>query len=682
MGAYVIPAFEAEATIAAIVRELLSSTPPGVATPVVVVDDGSSDRTGERAGEAGAIVLVHPRNLGKGAALETGLHWAKEQGHTVVVTLDADGQHPPLEAIRLLQHPASADSLLIGVRDLARAGAPTANRRSNAFSNIVLSAMAGTRLLDTQCGLRRYPVAQTLSLGATARGFAFEAEVVLRAARRGWPIVHVPCAVIYPQDRKTHFDSVRDPARIVARVVKTWFLVPHRRWQRRVIERAAQAFGLLAVLAFMAHLVIGSLARVSPPTVSIGRGARIDDGARRTVGRSSALRRQGIWEVLLRGSPAEIGFAHSTLLHDEMVLTERSLLGTFEHYVPTTLARQLLLDLALFRFRDVHRGMSVARLEELAAESAAFTPDPFEAFLPTYQRFVYLNALYDISLSLEHSPLLGCTTFTADAPGADSGPLLARVFDFEVHDVFDRQKAVFFVAEAGQLPFASVAWPGLVGVVSGMNVAGLALVVHGARGGTFTSAGEPVVHAVRRVLGRARTTEEAFQLLLEQPAMVSHIIVAQDAEGHAARIERAPGRQATLIELGNLAVSSNHFEGPLSADPKNLRVMRETSTLARRARGDMLIRAQRGPVKPSTLAAWLRDKRAADGAELAAGDRRAIDAGIATHAVIVDTTKRTLWVSQGPHLDGDFVRYDLTEIFGREELLEPAALRPTLGPAD
>jgi isopenicillin-N N-acyltransferase like protein len=468
----------------------------------------------------------------------------------------------------------------------------------------------------------------------------------------------------------------------VGRVVKTWLFVSHYRWQRRVVERTLQLLALLAAFAFVSHLVIGRLARISPPPVLAHHPARVDDGALRTVGRSSALRRQGIWEVLLRGSPAEIGFAHSTLLWREMVETERSLLGTFEHYVPAALARQVLLDVALLRFRDVHRGMSVARLEELAAGSAAFTPDPFESFLPTYQRFVYLNALYDISLSLEHSPLLGCTTFTADRTGPDSGPLLARVFDFEVHDVFDRQKAVFFVAEEGELPFASVAWPGLVGVVSGMNVAGLALVVHGARGGTFTSAGEPVVHAVRRVLGRARTTDEAFRLLVEQPAMVSHIVVAQDALGHAVRIERAPGRQATVIELGNLAVSSNHFEGPLSADPKNLRVMRETSTLARRARGDMLIRASHGPVEPSTLAAWLRDERAADGTELAAGDRRAINAGIATHAVIVDTMKRTLWVSQGPHLDGDFVRYDLSEIFEREDLLEPAALRPTLGPGD
>lgn len=678
MGVYVIPAFQAEATVAALVRALA----PSAEFPVVVVDDGSSDATAEQAERAGATVVRHARNLGKGAALETALRWAVQHGHDVAVSLDADGQHPPEEAVRLMHHTASADALLLGVRDLRAAGAPLANQCSNAFSNLVLSWMAGHRLRDTQCGLRRYPTKQTLALGAKAMGFAFEADVVLRAARKGWPIVQVPCAVLYPADRTTHFDSVRDPARIVVRVVLTWLMTAHHRLVRRWTERAlllAAAFGTLLLLA---HLAIGWAAQLAPAKVAFERPGRVDVQSLRTVGPSRALRRQGIWEVFLAGTPAEIGYAHSTLLYEEMVLTERSLLGTFEHYVPTSLARRLMLDIAMLQFRGVDRGMSTPRLQEMAAGASAFAPDPFAAFLPTYQRFVYLNALYDISLSLEHSPLLGCTTFTARQGGPGFGPLLARVFDFEVHDVFDQQKAVFFVAEAGQLPLVSVAWPGLVGVVSGMNAAGVAMVVHGARGGAFVTQGEPVVHAVRRVLGQARTTEEALELFNRQPAMVSHIVVVQDAAGHAARIERAPGRAATLIELGELAAVSNHFEGPLAADPKNLRVMRDTSTLARRARGDALIREHSGPVTAQELASWLRDRKDADGRPLELGDRRAIDADIATHAVIMDTAARTLWVNQGPHLQGEFVRYELPRVLDGSVLPPPDVLRPTLPRGD
>ena len=674
MGAFVIPAFQAEGSIASIVAALS----PCAEVPVVVVSDGSTDATAREAERAGAIVLHHARNLGKGAALQTALLWAREHGHDVVVTLDADGQHPPAEALRLMQHPASSGALLLGVRDLRGAGAPRANQRSNAFSNLVLSWMAGRPLQDTQCGLRRYPTDATLSLGAKATGFAFEADVVLRAARCGMPIVHVPCAVLYPASRTTHFDSVRDPAHIVLRVVSTWLLTSHHRLGRRWMERAAILASLASVLYLLSHCAIGWAARIAPASVAVERLPRVETGPLRTVGRAQALRRQGIWEVLLTGSPSEMGYAHSTLLREEMVLTERSLLGTFEHYVPTRFARSLLLDVALFQFRGVDRGMSPARLAEIAAGSSAFVPDPFAAFLPTYQRFVYLNALYDISLSLEHSPLLGCTTFTADGAPPGSGPPLARVFDFEVHAVFDQQKAVFFVAETGKLPLVSVAWPGLIGVVTGMNAAGVALVVHGARGGPFSNHGEPVVHAVRRVLGQARTTEEALELFNQRPAMVSHLIVVQDARGHAARIERAPGREATLIELGSVATVSNHFEGPLSSDPKNLRVMRATSTVARRARGDALIREHSGPVTKQDLAAWLRDRKDETGRDLEPGDRRAIDAGIATHAVIMDTAARTLWVNQGPHLEGKFVGYDLREVFSSLELPPSDVLRPIL----
>lgn len=188
---------------------------------VIVVDDGSSDRTGTVARDAGAYVVRHPRNRGKGAALRTGFERARAFGAEAVVSVDADGQHPADEAIKLALHPASPDSLVLGVRDLAGAGAPRANQRSNAISNFFLSRFTGRRLLDTQCGLRRYPLQLTLSLGARGTGYAFESELVLRAARAGVHIEQVPIRVLYPTDRRTHFDSVRDPARIVLTVVST-----------------------------------------------------------------------------------------------------------------------------------------------------------------------------------------------------------------------------------------------------------------------------------------------------------------------------------------------------------------------------------------------------------------------------------------------------------------------------
>jgi hypothetical protein len=140
-----------------------------------------------------------------------------------VLTVDADGQHPAESARRVLHASGDARALVLGVRDLVRDGAPRANRFSNGVSNFFLSHFSGVALSDTQCGLRRYPVRETLALGARARGYAFEAEVILRAVAAKLPIIEERVAVVYPpaSERTTHFDSVRDPARIVAVVVRT-----------------------------------------------------------------------------------------------------------------------------------------------------------------------------------------------------------------------------------------------------------------------------------------------------------------------------------------------------------------------------------------------------------------------------------------------------------------------------
>jgi glycosyltransferase involved in cell wall biosynthesis len=215
-----VPAFQAEATLPAVLADLAAEL---ANIPVFVVDDGSTDGTAEVARAAGATVLRHAKNLGKGAALTTGLRAAQEGGFAVAVSVDADGQHPAAEARAVLFADDDPRALVLGVRDLAAANAPRANRFSNGISNHFLSRFARMPLRDTQCGLRRYPVNETLALGAHARGYAFEAEALLFAARTGLRIVEVPVRVVYPAEglRTTHFDSVRDPMRIIAVVLRT-----------------------------------------------------------------------------------------------------------------------------------------------------------------------------------------------------------------------------------------------------------------------------------------------------------------------------------------------------------------------------------------------------------------------------------------------------------------------------
>jgi hypothetical protein len=360
-----------------------------------------------------------------------------------------------------------------------------------------------------------------------------------------------------------------------------------------------------------------------------------------------------------------------------MLDSEAVLWSGFGDVVPFAPARALLLDVGRFRYRGVEAGFPEARRRELASEARAFAPDPFAARVPTYPRVVLLHALYDIALSFERSPLLGCTAFgLGPSATADGHALFARAFDFEAADLFDRDKVVFVVREDGAIPFASVAWAGLSGVVTGMNAEGVAVAVNGGRAREPSTTGIPVALSLRETLARAHDTGEAILLLSKQEVMVSHLVFVGDARGRFAVVERAPGAAAFVREgrPGGPLTVTNHFEGPLGADPRDARVRATTTTLPRRARIDELVAGvARRSADVGRAVALLRDHGCAGGERCALGDRRSPDALIATHGVVFDLTARAAWVSEGPHLSGRFVKIDLGTIVSTWEGRVPSA---------
>ncbi len=217
--AVLIPAFNAERSIAAVVAGTLRHV-----STVVVVDDGSVDRTAEEARAAGATVIQHAVNRGKGAALQTGMRWLTENHFCRALTLDADGQHLPEEIPRLLEAAeADRDAIWIGDRQLERLTEVTTpiKRFGNRFANRWVEIACGMSIPDTQSGFRIYPIATTLALGVRAQRFAFETEVLIRARRAGITVHSVPVKVYYPrpEERISHFRPFADTVRIIFVVV-------------------------------------------------------------------------------------------------------------------------------------------------------------------------------------------------------------------------------------------------------------------------------------------------------------------------------------------------------------------------------------------------------------------------------------------------------------------------------
>ena len=208
-----IPALNAERTLPRVLEETRNQI-----EPVIVIDDGSSDRTGDVARAGGAIVLRHDVNRGKGAALKTGFAWALENGYDGVITLDADGQHLPSEIPKFL---AASGDLIIGGRAHLFQHMLAHRRNANRFSAWCISKAAGVRIPDSQSGFRFYSAKLLREVKLRADGFDMESEVIVRAGRGGFRIVTIPIELGFVDGVSTsHFKPLKDTLRIAWTVTR------------------------------------------------------------------------------------------------------------------------------------------------------------------------------------------------------------------------------------------------------------------------------------------------------------------------------------------------------------------------------------------------------------------------------------------------------------------------------
>lgn len=207
-GFVLIPAYQEASRIGAVVREVLP-----FCARVVVVDDGSADETAAVAREAGATVLVHEQNQGKGAALQTGFTYAREQGAAFVLTMDGDGQHAPADIPVFLEAFAGGEApVWVGNRMDDPTVMPFVRRQTNRFMSWLLSRKMGQRVPDTQNGFRLYRTDVLPDMSGGDARFAAESEILLVLSRQGARIGSVPVRIIYG-DERSKIRPVRDTIR-------------------------------------------------------------------------------------------------------------------------------------------------------------------------------------------------------------------------------------------------------------------------------------------------------------------------------------------------------------------------------------------------------------------------------------------------------------------------------------
>ena len=200
----IVPSYQAATTVQSVVEGLRRHV-----VEVVVVDDGSNDRTIEEAEQGGARVVRLRTNAGKGAAIRAGLDLVLATDATHVAFVDADGQHDPDDLPALLEAARGGDDFVIGSRMRESNDIPRVRFRTNEIGSRILSRMTGHDVEDGQSGYRviATPVLRRLSL--SAKGYSIETEILLKAAPHVRRIRSVPVRAIY-NGEPSHYRPFRD----------------------------------------------------------------------------------------------------------------------------------------------------------------------------------------------------------------------------------------------------------------------------------------------------------------------------------------------------------------------------------------------------------------------------------------------------------------------------------------
>ncbi len=210
-----IPAYNAESTIGPLVREARA-----LGGDVLVVDDGSTDRTAEVAGNDGAEVVRHPENLGKGAAIRTAIGHFGRTSRDLLVLMDADGQHDPAWIPALVDRATRMGAgLVVGDRMADASAMPWVRRATNRLMSWVVSRMVGSRIPDTQCGFRVLSRPFAMSFRPVSARYELESEMLIHAGRLGFVVESHPIRAIY-SGQPSHIHPVRDTLRFLRFMVR------------------------------------------------------------------------------------------------------------------------------------------------------------------------------------------------------------------------------------------------------------------------------------------------------------------------------------------------------------------------------------------------------------------------------------------------------------------------------
>lgn len=380
------------------------------------------------------------------------------------------------------------------------------------------------------------------------------------------------------------------------------------------------------------------------------------------------LNEAGLWEMYVSGDPLERGLSMGALYDSLYHYQESVFFGKIQELVPSKFRQSFLRQFLKWYNRKLYLHVP----EEFKTEIygvAQYATDDFDYLAPKYLRNLYLHGAHDIGHALQDLALVGCSSLALWGSRTGDGKLLlGRNFDFYAGDDFARNKVVSFIHPTSGHPFMTVTWPGMIGVVSGMNKQGLTITMNAGKSSIPLSAKTPVSIVAREILQYASTIDEAVAIARSREVFVSEsLMVGSSEDRNVVLIEMSPDNFGVYeVENTEVLLCSNHFQSSNYAEDKNNQNhILESHSQYRFDRMEELL-SDSGKMNPEKVAELLRNTKGIEDRLIGYGNEKALNQLLGHHSVIFQPEDLLVWVSSSPYQLGEFVAYDLNEIFSGE----------------
>lgn len=396
-----------------------------------------------------------------------------------------------------------------------------------------------------------------------------------------------------------------------------------------------------------------------------------NDSLRRCNNSTLRLNKYGLWEAHIVGDAIDRGAEYGALTKDLLRYQENVFVNQIHEIIPSEWWVEFLHKVIIMFNRDMAEHIPDEYREEIYAMSL-FGTDEYNAYGTSYFRQLNYHAAHDIGHMMQQYMLVGCSSFACwDDESEDGELIVGRNFDFYVGDDFAKNKVIVFMEPTEGYRFASISWPGMMGVLSGMNEAGLTVTINASKGAIPTSSAMPISLLARHILQYASNIDEAYEIARQYKTFVSEsLLIASANDGCAAIIEKTPEKiaiyksQLSVVSdqhsvQSSRIVCTNHYQSDKFADDEyNMENIATSDSPYRHERLNELL-DEMSPINAEDAVSILRNRYGLGNADIGLSNEKSLNQFIAHHSVVFQPEKLRFWVSTAPWQLGEYVCYDL-----------------------